>query len=396
MKKVLMGIGMCFSVCLCLLGTCSTAVGAWASSGGTTNYVTTPTFGTEIIEEYNPPASVFPGQYIDKVVNIKNTGDIQALVRVSLEKYFEDESLDPEMIVLDINEDDWKYVNGYYYYKDILGSGETTKSPLLRGFMIDPSAGMEYTIQDAHIVVNSESVQYANEGISVWEDVSYEMLSIQEPSPPNITPQDTKVIFLDKNKGFNIELTKDDLFLNFKELLPGDIKTQHIRVSNNYSEPVLIRLSGMLSKDSSEELRNLMFKYVTIEITDDTGDVVYKGAIGGDSKFSAVLGVFASKEERLYAVKAYVSKDLDSSFYNLVGSVDWEFTAIEADKEYLEVDQTIDIVEDEVPLAKTTVPKSPTVFAKTDVTRLFYVGVVMTVVGILGILAFRRRSRVEK
>lgn len=396
MKKVLMGIGTCLSVCLCLIGTCTTAVGAWASSGGTTNYVTTPTFGTEIIEEYNPPASVFPGQYIDKIVNIKNTGDIQALVRVSLEKYFEDESLDPEMIILDINEDDWKFVNGYYYYKDILGSGETTKSPLLRGFTIDQSAGMEYTLQDAHIVVNSESVQYANEGISLWEDVSYEMLRIQEPSPSNITPQDTKVVFLDKSKGFNIEMTKDDLFINFKELLPGDIKTQHIRVSNDYSEPVLIRLSGMLSKDSSEELKNLMFKYVTIQITDEDGDVVYKGAVGGDPKFNAVLGVFASKEERLYTVTAYVSKDLDSSFYNLVGSVDWEFTAIEADKEYLEVDQTIDIKEEKVPLASTVVPKTPSVFAKTDVTRLFYIGLGMAVLGILGILVFRRRSRVEE
>jgi alternate signal-mediated exported protein len=52
----------------------------------TINKVSTGGLNASIVEKYTEPDSVYPSETIDKVVNVKNTGSIDALVRVSLTK----------------------------------------------------------------------------------------------------------------------------------------------------------------------------------------------------------------------------------------------------------------------------------------------------------------------
>ena len=142
MKKIFKKIMITASGVLLL--TC-TAAGAWKISGRSRNVLITASFSNRIIEEYQIPDHVNPGQKISKIVNVKNTGTRDSFIRLRItgvlgERNTEDQlvpdpSLDPAMIQMEFNTEKWKNLgDGYWYYTDILEPGKTTKEPLLKGF----------------------------------------------------------------------------------------------------------------------------------------------------------------------------------------------------------------------------------------------------------------------
>ena len=101
---------------LTVLGICTLSVtgimGYWKMTGSSGNILTMASFQNQIEEKYRIPPHVDPGQTVDKVVNVKNTGTADSRIRVKLHKMFgdrkedgsfqEDTTLDPEMIQTDI------------------------------------------------------------------------------------------------------------------------------------------------------------------------------------------------------------------------------------------------------------------------------------------------------
>ena len=92
---------------------CAGVLGYWKITGSTGNILTMSSFKNQIEEEYHAPAHVDPGQTVDKVVNVKNTGTADSMVRVRIKKMFgetredgtfvPDDSLDPDMIQIRCN-----------------------------------------------------------------------------------------------------------------------------------------------------------------------------------------------------------------------------------------------------------------------------------------------------
>lgn len=114
-------------------------------------------------------ANVLPGQAYAKRVSVTNrTGSQEAWVRVKVEKAFQnadgsDFAGDLSAIVLlGLNETDWEYDAGFYYYKYRLSAGETT-TPLFVGVQLDgDKLDGSYANKKANVNVAAYAVQAKN------------------------------------------------------------------------------------------------------------------------------------------------------------------------------------------------------------------------------------------
>jgi len=136
-------------------------------------------FSFKVNEVFSPPGTITPGQDIEKVVNVKNTGDMPGFVRVLV--LAEIISADGDVLEAkpgvtfafkSLNVTDWTPGNkkmwadgkdGYYYYLDKLEPGQTTKEPLFSGVMLNPSLGPEYENASMKIEIKVEASETARE-----------------------------------------------------------------------------------------------------------------------------------------------------------------------------------------------------------------------------------------
>ena len=132
-------------------------------------------FSFTVVEVFEPPETVEPGQSIEKVVNVKNTGDIPGFVRVLILA----EIVSADGMVLEaipgitytfdgLNTTDWSPGNpklwadgadGYYYYLAVLEAGQTTDMPLFIGITLADNLGEEYQNAGMKIEVKLEATE---------------------------------------------------------------------------------------------------------------------------------------------------------------------------------------------------------------------------------------------
>ena len=140
-------------------------------------------------KEFVNPVGVMPGTEVTKIVEVKNvgTGAAWVCVQMFVDTYDKnDGQLDPAVVTLDINETDWTYSGGYYYYNKILAPGETTE-PLFTTVTFDEQMGNAYQNARAEINIKAIAVQSANNGTTVLEAAGWPSFASAEPtlSPEN-------------------------------------------------------------------------------------------------------------------------------------------------------------------------------------------------------------------
>ena len=113
------------------------------SVGSTSNKIEAGNVEIDIVEmmsdgmgglvSYTDPIRVMPASSVSKIVTVKNSGELAVYVRIALDKTVNDPAGLPagweQLISCNINSADWQFVDGYYYYTDVLAPGQTT-SPL--------------------------------------------------------------------------------------------------------------------------------------------------------------------------------------------------------------------------------------------------------------------------
>lgn len=337
----------------------------WTIQSRTDNVLTIASYKAQIVEEYNVPAHVNPSETVQKKVHVKNEGTVDILVRVSVTKVFgvrdadgklrTADGLNPDMIEISFNSRFWEQKDdGWFYYREILRAGETTREPLMESFTLSAKAGNEYRGKDAEIIVCMESVQADKDAASIWK-VRLEELGIVFPKAP--AAEKTAVTYLGKAQGFTTNSRNTDLFAAFKNLTPGCGRTQKIAVENKSMETVEIFLRAeqteqeSMSDEQIRLVRQLLTKYAVIEITEG-GRLLYRGAVCGspdsaDSGGAAPvqtsqagaapgsasmlqdisLGQFAAGRSRDLTVKLSLSPEMDNRFQKLTGKVAWIFSA---------------------------------------------------------------------
>ncbi len=324
---------------VCLLPA-SMALGYFSVQQNTDNFLTMDSYKAKLVEVYERPDHVNPAQEVDKTVNVKNEGSVAIFVRVRVEKAFgtrqngtfvRDEALSADVIEIDFHDTWWKRMeDGWFYYKDVLLPGETTKEPLMEAYRLSPKTGNAYQGKDAQILVSMETVQASGGALSIW-GITEKDLGVQWRE--DYEEQNTSVTFLGESEGFSVEADKTDLFASFKNLVPGCGRTQKIKVGNDSSENVeiFLRAEDAVQAQSSEELRKLLTEYACIRV-EDRGKVLYEGAVcgkdGQDNMQNDIsLGEFAAQENRELDVTLSLSPEMDNRFQKLVGKVHWVFSA---------------------------------------------------------------------
>lgn len=144
------------------------------------NQITTGSVGVEIIEldEEGRPFSkerlhqVVPASTVVNDVSFKNIGKNPSWIRVSLEKKFNNEKLDPKLVQLNINRDKWVYHEGYYYYLDELLPGMVTQS-LYDKIYFSEKMDNQYQSEELLIDIEVEAVQSEFNGDTVFEVSSW-------------------------------------------------------------------------------------------------------------------------------------------------------------------------------------------------------------------------------
>lgn len=156
-----------------------TVVGCtWAyftSTSHIDNRLSTKAYGNTITEKFTPRDDWQPGQKVEKVFAVKNTGDSTLVVRVKMDESWAkggtsfktlssvtdkeriftpkqpsavDGSVDNDDTVVDkkLNTANWVFHDGYWYYKSLLTAGNETPA-LLNSITLDKNADMgKYTV----------------------------------------------------------------------------------------------------------------------------------------------------------------------------------------------------------------------------------------------------------
>lgn len=323
------------------------------SKGSTVNNITLASVKGSIIEEYEQGQTVYPADVVNKKVQVKNTGTADAVVRVKIEKawgnYRESDGtlavnpdLNTDNILIEYNTDNWLYrSDGYFYYKGVLTPGEITTS-LFDSFKIDgKNTGGEYKNKNADIIVTTELVQAAYQGLSFWGS-SFEDLGIKYTETQQV-PIVTTVNFKNPDEGFVFALNDGDLFANFKDLVPGETRSQEITVTNSWNNETEIFLNAEYIRQQAKDdetyalIEKLLREKAIISITDSKGNIIYSGAVYGNydiisngnnsMKNPISLGSFKPGETKSLYVNLSVDKNTDNNYKSLLGSVKWVFSA---------------------------------------------------------------------
>lgn len=348
-KKTILSIAL---AAICLFSGVQATLAAWRVSDPSIHAISIASLSGRLVEVYTEQDQVFPGQTVEKIVNVKNTGSSDSVIRIKLEKQWgksrtEDGALIPEEgydtdnILIDYNTELWYYneADDYYYYKGVLRPGETTSAALFESFKIANETPAIYNNMTADIVVKLECLQAAAHAISIW-DMSFEELGITYVSS-NVDEKVTKVDF--EGKRFTFDPNDTDLFANFKNLLPGETRTQIISVKNSASFPAEIFLRAEIvdqfkaTPETIELINRLLKEYVTIVVTEPDGTVVYSGPVWGEPlldvnnpqsmRYDFSLGNFLKGENKDLTIQLQVNPLVDNEYQSLWGYIKWVWTA---------------------------------------------------------------------
>ena len=326
---------------------CGAALAAWNISEYAVNLLTMASFRNSIQENYIRPDHVDPGQKVAKEVNVRNDGNVASYVRVKIGRVFgtvdgagqfkENSELDPEMIQIHYNTDFWTLCeDGYWYYKDVLDAGQTTRKPLMDSYYLSEKADNRYKSKEARILVNMECIQAeSGEMKAIWGKEEKELGITSQPC----TCETVTSVTFGKNHKLVIGGEKTDLFANFKNLQPGCKRSQTIRLTNNSDTSIKLYLRAELAKQKKysqkklEMLQKLLTEYAEIQIREND-KVLYQGSVDGNlqgkgwsMKKDISLGSFAPGAGRSLIVQLSLSGEMDNTYEELLGKVKWVFTA---------------------------------------------------------------------
>ncbi len=117
---------------------------------------------------------VMPGGSVSRTVQVENTGDHPAYVRIRVNKRIslaegKGEEADSGLVTCDLNQEDWiDGKDGYYYYRDSLEAGRRTE-PLFERVMFDASMGDRYQNSVVRLEIQAQATQVVHNGTNVME-----------------------------------------------------------------------------------------------------------------------------------------------------------------------------------------------------------------------------------
>ena len=183
MKRKIIGISLI--VAMLSLVVCGT-LAYFTDQGTAHNVITSGGISIELLEWADAEkkvefpedgiSNVMPGTEVIKILEVKNTANDTAYIRVSVDTEISVENADLSFIGIDFNNTDWTYKDGFYYYNSPLASGEISV-PLFTKVSFSKDMGNAYQYSTVNIDAAAYAVQIANNGTNAldaegWPEVA--------------------------------------------------------------------------------------------------------------------------------------------------------------------------------------------------------------------------------
>ena len=109
---------------------------------------------------------VLPGDVVSKRVSVENVCEHPFYLRVKIVYGVDNEWLSSDdCFKLDINDTYWEYHNGWYYYKQVVGPGETTPNVFSRVEIVGSAVDERYGGSTLILTVEAQALQSENNPI---------------------------------------------------------------------------------------------------------------------------------------------------------------------------------------------------------------------------------------
>lgn len=123
-----------------------------------------------------------------------------------------------------------------------------------------------------------------------------------------------------------------DMFTDLKNVMPGDKRSQNITVRNDASKNVKTKL-WLRSEYADESSRDFLSKLrFTLDVSNDNGQAYMfssSGALTEENDGWIYLGTLYSGGEVNLTLNVYVPTELDNSYMDRLGIVEWTFKSEE-------------------------------------------------------------------
>ena len=125
------------------------------------------------IVPFTDQMDIMPGCEVSKIVQVKNTGDQPAWIRIAVQKDIQlaqgvEGEVDLTLISFDLDQEHWSEKDGFYYYNTSLAPGQTTE-PRFQTVSFAKSMSNMYQHSQAIIQVDAQATQTANNGETVFD-----------------------------------------------------------------------------------------------------------------------------------------------------------------------------------------------------------------------------------
>lgn len=155
------------------------------------------------------------------------------------------------------------------------------------------------------------------------------MLTLLFTTAPSVLAADSDVTYSGSAENFifapGSRYSPTDLFPNFKDVMPGDVITQHITVRNKVTNRVKVKiyLRALGAHADSQEFLSQM----NLTVWDESDTVMFDAAANQTAGLTewTCLGTLYSGGEADLSVVLEVPVSMDNRFQEAVGYLDWEF-----------------------------------------------------------------------
>lgn len=180
MKKRLF---VCAVIAICFAIAAYGTMAYFTYEGTATNVITAGNIRIRLLVQAQEPGGqmapadsaigVMPGTKVSRIVQVQNTGDHTAWVRIHVDQAITlaqgvEGEIDLTLIGYDLNTEAWTLRDGYYYYNAPLEAGQTTE-PIFTKVIFDKTMDDMYQLSTATVHIQAQATQVANNGGSVFE-----------------------------------------------------------------------------------------------------------------------------------------------------------------------------------------------------------------------------------
>lgn len=277
---------------------------------------------------YDFDGSVLPGDTISKIPRITNLAE-PCYIRVHLAFPQPEDMMLPGLSDEHLQgiSDKWIRIDDYYYYPDVLNTGDTLD--FFQSVHIPSDLENEYAGQELAVSIQIDAIQAKNftpdfTSTAPWGDQVIEICAHNQTQPIIKHPYQSMYVEYEGNS-HKLITASDDFFSNLGQMMPGDILSDEITLRNTTNSDAEFFFRTAFSDSLSDEAVDLL-EQIFLEIT--LGDeLLYRGRLKSTALEEAIsLGIYKSGETESFQFTLYMPEALTNTYALRETSVKWIFS----------------------------------------------------------------------